>query len=168
MNRKLRNTILAFSVTGTVLALGLLAARPVMPGDDPTPASAAVAPTDPAHIPAEVADAPHAAGSAAPAAHPEAAAISDIEARLLARSRQFEDDIVDAASLESAMALTAGFVATATTEAVIAEILSGDISAAGHADPDTASTPRRARSLRGAFAVPYFSFARGTGRGGRS
>ena len=29
MNRKLRNTILAFSVTGTVLALGLIAARPV-------------------------------------------------------------------------------------------------------------------------------------------
>ena len=32
MNRKLRNTILAFSVTGTVLAVGLFAARPVAPG----------------------------------------------------------------------------------------------------------------------------------------
>ena len=31
MNRKLRNTILAFSVTGTVLAVGLFAARPAAP-----------------------------------------------------------------------------------------------------------------------------------------
>jgi len=162
MNRKLRNTILAFSVTGTVLALGLLAARPVMPGDGRTPAAIAVAATDPANIAAELSDASTSASGL------DAAAINDIEARLLARSRQFEDDIARAASLESAMALTAGFVATATTEAVIAEILSGDISAVGHADPDAASTPRRARSLRGAFAVPYFSFARGTGRGGRS
>ena len=31
MNRKLRNTILAFSVTGMALAVGLLAAHPVLP-----------------------------------------------------------------------------------------------------------------------------------------
>ena len=68
------------------------------------------------------------------------------------------------------MALTAGFVATATTEAVVAEILSRDITSTGddRADPDAAPAPRHRRSVRGAFAVPYFSFARGTGRGGRS
>lgn len=152
MNRKLRNTILAFSVTGTVLALGLLTARPVMPDDGRMPASIAAAAT-----PAAQSDL-------------DAAAIDGIEARILVRSRQFEDDIVNAASLETTMALTAGFVATATTEAVFSEILSADITNTGadRADPDAAPAQRHRRSVRGAFAVPYFSFARGTGRGGRS
>ena len=168
MNRKLRNTILAFSVTGTVLALGLLAARPLTPGhgETPTPYAAAAA-TDPATgRPDHGTGHAHAAGT-----DPDAAAIDDIEARILARSRQLENDVVKAASLESAMALAAGSVAIATTEAVIAEILSGDIPAttgANRADPETTPAPRHRRSVRGAFAVPYFSFARGTGRGGRS
>ena len=163
MNRKLRNTILAFSVTGTVLALGLLTARPVMPGDGRMPAAIADTSTDPATATSAPAYAPRAAA-------PSASAANGIEARILAHSRQFEDDIANAASLESAMALTAGFVASAATEAVIAEILSKDIptAGAGHAEADAASTPRRRRSVRGAFAVPYFSFARGTGRSGRS
>ena len=162
MNRKLRNTILAFSVTGTVLALGLLAARPPVPGDGSIPAAVAAAATSPDVAPTRPLAAP---------ADPDDVAVDDIEARFLARSREFERDMADIASLDSAMALTAGFVASASTEAVIAEILARDIPAttgANRADPDAAPAPRHRRSVRGAFAVPYFSFASGTGRGGRS
>ena len=162
MNRKLRNTILAFSVTGTVLALGLLAARPLVPGDGSIPAALATAATSPDTAPTRPLAAP---------ADLNAVAVDGIEARFLARSREFERDMADIASLDGAMALTAGFVATATTEAVIAEILARDIPAttgANRADPDAAPAPRHRRSVRGAFAVPYFSFASGTGRGGRS
>ena len=49
MNRKLRNTILAFSVTGTVLAVGLFAARPA--ATDPV-AARALAAASPACMPA--------------------------------------------------------------------------------------------------------------------
>lgn len=44
MNRKLRNTILAFSVTGTVLAVGLFAARPAAPAPAAAPSLAAASP----------------------------------------------------------------------------------------------------------------------------
>jgi hypothetical protein len=162
MNRKLRNTILAFSVTGTVLALGLLAARPPVPGDGPMPAAMAVAATSQDPAPGKPLIAP---------VDLNAAGADGIEARFLARSREFERDMADIASLDSAMALTAGFVASATTEAVITEILARDIPAttgANRADPDADPAPRHRRSVRGAFAVPYFSFASGTGRGGRS
>ena len=166
MNRKLRNTILAFSVTGTVLALGLIAARPLAP-DALVPAAVAAS-ADPS---AAADPRPQAQAPTAPAAEPSAD--DDVEARILARSREFEDGIAKAASLETALALTAGFVATATAEAVIAGMLSTDApataSATAAAVGDAEVAPRRHRgSVRRAVAVPYFSFSRATGRGVRS
>lgn len=172
MNRKLRNTILAFSVTGTVLALGLMAARPVAHPAGPQPAAIAAIAAAAPHAPA-AARAADGTGQPPVAQQKNHAGGGDVEARILARSQQFEQDIAQAASLQSTLALTAGFVAAATAEAVVAEILSAEQPAAAPAEaapaaagPETA--PRRRRgSVRGAVAVPYFSFAR-AGHGGRS
>ncbi|WP_298575263.1 hypothetical protein [uncultured Luteimonas sp.] len=169
MNRKLRNTILAFSVTGTVLALGLIAARPVTPDALQPPAVAASA--GPSGEAMEAGERPQAQDSAAPAA--EYGVNDDVQARSLARSRQFEDEITRTASLDTALALTAGFVATTTAEAVVSGILSTDAPAAAAATAaatgDAEAAPRRRRgSVRRAVAVPYFSFSRATGRGVRS
>ncbi|MGJ4728681.1 hypothetical protein [Luteimonas sp. SDU101] len=166
MNRKLRNTILAFSVTGTVLALALITARP-LPSEALQPAAIAAMPL------AEATDA--AATDAAPpgpAALATAPALDQqVEARVNARARQFEDDIAKATSFEGALALTVGFVAAATAEAVVAGLASSEAAPASAGaksagEPDTA--PRKHRGhVRRAVAVPYFSFAR-AGHGGRS
>ena len=101
MNRKLRNTILAFSVTGTVLALGLIAARPVTPDALQQPAVAASA--GPSGEAMEAGERPQAQDSAAPAA--EYGVNDDVQARSLARSRQFEDEIARTASLDLSIGL---------------------------------------------------------------
>ena len=151
MNHKLRNTILAFSVTGMVLALGLIAARPVSPWQ-------------PAQV---VANAPVAdrSGTATLLADAEAASL-----RLQARSRQYEAALVDARSIEQAVALTVGFIATVVTESVLVEpadpMDAGDGgTAAAEPEEDRPASQPRAHGVRSAIAVPYFSFARGTGRG---
>lgn len=166
MNRKLRNTILAFSVTGVMLAVGLMAAHPVQP-DTAMPAAGAIV----------LATAPGAAQPAAPAAparhpvHAENAATGDAaSARIEAHSRRFEAEMEKVASVEEAVAATAGFVAAVTTEAVLLETLSRG---ADDARPEAEAAPeesrkRRSGGVRSAIAVPYFSFARGMGRGDRS
>lgn len=163
MNRKLRNTILAFSVTGVMLAVGLMAAHPVQP-DTAMPAAGAIV----------LATAPGAAQPAAPARHPvhaENAATGDAaSARIEAHSRRFEAEMEKVASVEEAVAATAGFVAAVTTEAVLLETLSRG---ADDARPEAEAAPeesrkRRSGGVRSAIAVPYFSFARGMGRGDRS
>ena len=164
MNRKLRNTILAFSVTGTVLALGLMAARPVDPASMEHPAVAATAEpaTDAAGIGENDGEETSLPGGDELHAHGPGA-------RIEARSRQFEDELARAGSMESALALTAGFVAATAAEAVVAEVLAGEHPAAAAkagSDPETAPRNRRGQ-VRRAVAVPYFSFARATG-GSRS
>ena len=155
MNHKLRNTILAFSVTGMVLAVGLIAARPALPGQFAT-------------APA-VADAPLANRSGAGALLANADAVS---VRLQARGRQYEAALVDARSVEQAVALTVGFVTTVVGESLLVEPMDpmdADETGTADADADTGDeTPvsqRRGRGVRSAIAVPYFSFARGMGRG---
>lgn len=170
MNRKLHNTILAFSVTGVMLVAGLMAAQPVLPmqGD----AQHAVAdPVGPA--PLVVAQAPlDDAGIALAAAAEASPVVADaLAARLDARSRRLEAELAGAESFEQVIATTAGFIAVVATEAAVAGAL-------GELDPDAAArveeterrseAPRKRRSVRSAIAVPYFSFARGTGRGDRS
>ncbi len=163
MNRKLRNTILAFSVTGTVLALGLMAARPVDPAGMEHPAIAATAApaTDAAGIGEN-----HGEETSLPGDELHG---HDPRARIEARSLQFEDELASAGSMESALALTAGFVAATAAEAVMAEVLAGEHpAAAAKAGPDPETAPRKRRGqVRRAVAVPYFSFARATG-GSRS
>lgn len=86
MNRKLRNTILAFSVTGTVLAVGLFAARPAVPGPSaaPSPATAASPACTPAtgrgDALAERAGASADAGRAGPVAAGAAVVLAGLEA----------------------------------------------------------------------------------------
>lgn len=162
MNRKLRNTILAFSVTGMMLAVGLMAARPVLP--DAAPAAGTMA-----EVPAP---APIQGQPLLPvAAHADVAADADaLSMRIDARSRRFEAELAKAESLERALAATASFVAVVATEAVLAEAVSvGTVEDAERATEEASTRrKRRAGSVRSAIAVPYFSFARGTGRGDRS
>src|SRR5690606_27843649 len=145
MNRKLRNTILAFSVTGAVLALCRIAARAVTPDALQHPAVAASA--GPSGEALEAGERRHAQDSAAPAA--EYGVNDDVQARILGGSRQFEAEIARTASLDTALALTAGFVATATAEAVVSGILSTDAPAAAAATAaatgDAEAAPRRRR-----------------------
>ncbi len=151
MNHKLRNTILAFSVTGMVLAVGLIAARPALPAP-PAPAPA-------------VADAPAADRSSAATLLADADAVS---VRLQARSRQYEAALVDARSVERAVAVTIGFIATVIGESRLVGPMGADGTGTADADAGGEERPagqRRVRGVRSAIAVPYFSFARGTGRG---
>ena len=124
MNRKLRNTILAFSVTGTVRAAGLFAARPAAPGPSATPPLAA---------------------ASSPAC---------------TRATGHTDALAERAG-DSADAGRAGLVAAGA-----AVVLAGlEVAEAAEAEVEAR---RRSRHVRRAVAVPYFSFARGTGRDSRS
>ena len=102
-----------------------------------------------------------------PAATPASDALA---ARMDARRRQFEAEMARAGSLEQALIATTGFVTSITTDAALAGALAeGVLIEAAEAKEDT--TPRRKRgntSVRSTIAIPYFSFARGTGRGDRS
>ena len=171
MNRKLRNTILAFSVTGMVLALGLMAAHPVLDADrgEVRSLAGAQAPAAPART-APLMPLAAVAGSHVPALD-EADAVA---VRLQARGRQYEAALVDARSIEQAVALTVGFVTTVVAESLMTPSLETDpaTAAASDAGDDAieadAGRTRRSGSVRSAIAIPYFSFARGTGRAGRS
>ena len=158
MNRKLRNTILAFSVTGMVLVAGLMAAHPVMPGQPAQSADATAARTAPAP-------------GAAPATGPVLSARRDAAAaRSQARGTQAEAALVDPRAIEQAAALTVDLVTAALAGGFrAAQAEEAGAEAAGRTanrdDDAHASKPRRnrSRSVRREIAVPYFSFARGTG-----
>jgi hypothetical protein len=148
MNRKLRNTILAFCATGLVLAVGLMSARPLPP--DTSVPGGMIARAEPAATPAT----------------------DELAARVDARRRQFEAELALAGSLEQALVATSGFVTVVTTDAVLAAALAeGALIEAAGATEGSTPPPRRKRegsSVRSTIAIPYFSFARGTGRGDRS
>ena len=160
MNRKLRNTILAFSVSGMMLALGLMAAQPLHP-EAPAPAGAIV-----------MASAPMAPAAALPGTGDARARADAAAARIDAHGRRFEAQMEKLESIEQATAAAVGFAAAVTAEAVLLETLSADADAGEDAAPAPdaapAKTKRRGSGVRGAIAVPYFSFARGVGRGDRS
>ncbi len=156
MNRKLRNTILAFSVTGMVLTVGLMAARPVLP-HQPVPADmvATAAPTS-AH--------PAPASPATKLAVVDLASQADaVSARIQARSDQYEAALIDARSIEQAVRLTVEFVTTVAGESLLATPLDTEVPAAASEDERPAGPSRSGRSVRSAIAMPYFSFARGAG-----
>lgn len=165
MNRKLHNTILAFSVTGVMLVVGLMAAQPVLPMQDGLRAPDA---------PAVVAQAPFVVVAQAPSDDVRIALAEAAEAAPLAtrdaRSR-LEADLADAESFEHVVAATAGFVAAVAAEAAVAGAL-GELDAEAAAEVEEtrrrSEASRKRSGVRSAIAVPYFSFARGTGRGDRS
>lgn len=161
MNRKLRNTILAFSVTGMLLVAGLMVATPV-PSDAaaPTPGLA----QDSQATPAPLHDGPLLPLAGGPSlVHGDPALASRIDAHV----RQFEAGVGRDASIETVVAASTGLLAAVTAEAVLARLAERQ---AEPAPADRAPAPRKRRSnhVRSAIAVPYFSFARGMGRGGRS
>lgn len=153
MNRKLRNTILAFSVTGMVLAVGLMAAHPVVPGQSPHAAGVA------------------AGAASAPTAKARTAAATPA-GRIEARVRVADQAaLVDAEAVREVVALTVDLVAIALADSLkAARALSTGSEAAGtdvRQDEPPVRQPRsRGHTVRNAIAVPYFSFARGAG--GRS
>ncbi|MDH5833795.1 hypothetical protein [Luteimonas kalidii] len=174
MNRKLRHTILAFSVTGMVLALGLLAARPVLDADADPAAVRALAGAHTPSLPARSAPLMPLADTGTLEA-PALAEVDAVAVRLQARGRQYEAALVDTHSVEQAVALTVSFVTTVVAESLLAKPLGRDAGSAAvlpdedaDAEDSSAGQARRSGSVRSAIAVPYFSFARGTGRGGRS
>lgn len=138
MNRKLHNTILAFSAAGGMLLLGLMAAVPV-----PRQAQVAAAHGHPT--------------AARPDLPPERA--EAIEARV----RAFEAEMERAGSANEMIALSSVFLAEIVTEAALASALQGvERDALGEPAPVEAAERKRGDGRkRNALALPYFSFAHG-------
>ncbi|HVI60188.1 MAG TPA: hypothetical protein VM619_15120 [Luteimonas sp.] len=156
MNRKLHNSMLAFSATGLMLVFALLAASPVQPGQD---VSAPVALSAPAA--AQVAGLDAAVLARAEVAKARAA---DIEAR----ARELEAQLDRSASLGDTIASAVGFAAAVSTEAALSAALEAGDDEAGQEREQARAQRRHARQVRSALAVPYFSFAQGLRRGSRS
>ena len=157
MNRKLHNTILAFSVTGMMLFIGLVVAEPALPQGAPAPA-------EPPAIATQADDLDRVLDESLDAL---------IEARIEARIQAFETELAQASGVGDSIALTAGLVANAATEVALLAVLGeandgGDRRAsAGDAEARARPAAQRTASTREQIAVPYFSFARGS-RAGRS
>jgi hypothetical protein len=159
MNRKLHNSMLAFSATGLMLLFGLMAASPVQTDQDAT-APAALA-TAPAPMDAFGQDAAGQAATRAEAAEVQAR-------RIESRVRQLEAGLDKSASLGDTIASAVAFAASVSTEAALnAAIEATDDEAEQQRAADNEQR-RHARKVRGALAVPYFSFAQGLRRGSRS
>jgi hypothetical protein len=149
MNRKLHNTILAFSVTGMMLFVGLVIAEPAQPGQDALPAALPVSSVHDSH------DLDDAVGAA-----------------IDARAHAFELDVAGAADPGEALALTAGLIASTATEAALKTALAELRRDVGEREQarsgqERSRPVRRSGGSRDVIAVPYFSFARGS-RGSRS
>lgn len=152
MNRKLHNSMLAFSATGLMLVFALLAASPLRSGQGDVQAQAAAA----------VAAVDTAVQARADAAEARA---DEIEAR----AREFEARLDASESLDDTIATALDFAAAVSTRAVLDAALDATDDDARQEQREQASEHRRhARQVRGALAVPYFSFAQGLRRGGRS
>ncbi|GAB3303330.1 hypothetical protein [Luteimonas notoginsengisoli] len=148
MNRKLHNSMLGLGATGLVLVFALMAATPVLPGQD--------------------APAPLGFAASAPAAGAGPVAMqADIDA-IEARARQFESELEDSASLGDTIASAMSFAAAVSTEAALSAAFEATADEAEHKRAAAKEKRRHARQVRGALAVPYFSFAQGLRRGSRS
>ena len=144
MNRKLHNSMLAFSAAGVMLALTLMAAGPAPSGQDAPATLAAVV----VHAPGIDADA--------------------FERNIEARARQLEEDLDQGASLGDTIASVVSFAATVSTEAALGAAIEATTDQADARREAAREKRRHARQVRGALAVPYFSFAQGLRRGSRS
>ena len=158
MNRKLHNTILAFSVTGVMLFFGLVVAQPALPSSEEAAPTMSPVVVTVAH------------------AHHDGLADAAIAARIDARAKAFEGEFARAGTTGEALALTAGFIAATATEAVLISALTelrqqhADDELVVEDDAPATGEPqaRRSGSTRDAIAMPYFSFARGSRGGSRS
>ncbi len=163
MNRKLHNSMLAFSATGLMLVFALLAASPVRSGQDVD--AGAELPAGSASVAAARRDA---AGFEA-AVHARADAAQARAVAIEARARRFEAQLDASASLDDTIASALDFAAAVSAQAVLDAALEATDDDADRERREQASEHRRhARQVRSALAVPYFSFAQGLRRGGRS
>jgi len=144
MNRKLHNSMLAFSAAGVMLALTLMASGPAPSGQDAPATLAAVV----VHAPDIDADA--------------------FERNIEARARQLEEDLDQSVSLGDTIASVVSFAATVSTEAALGAAIEATADQADARREAAREKRRHARQVRGALAVPYFSFAQGLRRGSRS
>ena len=143
MNRKLHNSFLAFSATGLVMLVGLIA---VVPG------SQAPQPDLVAH--AAQADAIAVRAAASEPAHAQAVAIQARTGAVAARIQR-------SASTAELLAETAAFTAAIATEAALIAAFEPDadeVAAQARADRQHRRQVHRSRA---ALALPYFSFAQG-------
>src|SRR5690606_6104251 len=99
MNRKLHNSMLAFSATGLTLVFALMAASPVLPGQDVSTPVALAAPAASLQEDSDAID----------------ARVREIEAR----ARQFESELEESASLGDTIASAVSFAAAVSKEAAL-------------------------------------------------
>jgi hypothetical protein len=167
MNRKLNNSLLAFSVSGLLLAMGILAAHPSQPGSSVTVLDAAVADAEPA---VAIATAPAAAiWTTADRTLGRAAWADAIEADAQAQQRTPGGDLRrDAyADLDGLVAAAITLGTEVSANAALAQALQASDAAQALRIAEGARR-NHAHRLRSALAVPYFSFAQGLRRGAGS
>src|SRR5690606_10525320 len=99
MNRKLHNSMLAFSATGLTLVFALMAASPVLPGQDVST--------------------PVALATPAASLQEDSKAIQARPREREARARQLESELEESASLGDTIASAVGFAAAVSTEAAL-------------------------------------------------
>ena len=157
MNRKLHNSMLAFSATGLTLVFALIAASPVsVDRDVATPVALADAPT------------PALAVTHAPAQAEQFDVIERDVRDIEARARQLEDELERSTSLGDTIASAVGFAAAVSTEAALNAAFEATADSVEEKREAAREKRRHARQVRGTLAVPYFSFAQGLRRGSRS
>jgi hypothetical protein len=154
MNRKLHNSMLAFSATGLMLLFGLMAATPASSDQDASASTASMA----------------AASTTSIDAYAEAS-LDSVEARARSiedRARQLEADLDRSNSLGDTIASAVAFAATVSTEAALNAAMEASDDEVERQRAADREQRRHARKVRSALAVPYFSFAQGLRRNSRS
>lgn len=159
MNRKLHNSLLAFSATGLMLVFGLMAATPLQPAslDQDQDLQAA--------LPELTVTPVIAAGQADIAAVRERA--EAVNARIDARASRLQDELGRSRSLGDTIASVTAFAAEVSTDAALSAVIQAADQAAVEREADSEEA-RHAKRVRSVLAVPYFSFAQGLRRNSRS
>ena len=157
MYRKVHNTMLAFSATGVLLLVGLMAGIPAAQAPQPLVRTVAIGP-----LVLQV---------TSPSAHSAQARAASIDARAKALEAQIEASQSTADSLSHVVSFAAGVATEAAFLAALAEESATTAAATASVDEDRAvaaddrqNQRRHVRRAREALALPYFSFAQGLRR----
>ncbi len=155
MYRKVHNTMLAFSATGVLLLVGLMAGIPAAQAPQPLVRTVAIGPLV-LQVPSPSADSARAAA---------------IETRAKALEAQIEASQSTADSLSHVVSFAAGVATEAAFLAALAEESATTAAATASVEEDRAGAAddrqnqrRHVRRAREALALPYFSFAQGLRR----
>src|SRR3546814_10968473 len=151
MNRKLHNSMLAFSATGLVLVFALIAASPVLPGQDVSTPVALAASTPAVELNAGLQENNKAIE----------ARVREIEAR----ARQLESELDASASLGDTLASAVSFAAAVFTEAALRAAFDATADETPGEQAGVREKRRPAAHVHVQLAVPHCSCHQGTGRG---